>query len=147
MLVIATVRGPSPIEIGVRVGSLLSFHGSAQGKVATAFSSPAFQRRVLSGDLTAYTPQTITNPDTLAAEFAEIRKCGWAVAPNQAALGLNTLASPILDGSGMVCGTVGIVDLTQSLGAEPAPGHVEAVLETARKISVLMGHSGVLPLG
>ena len=147
MLVIATIPGRSPIEIGVRVGSLLSFHGSAQGKVATAFSSPAFQQRVLSGTLTPFTPQTITDPAKLAAEFALIRQRGWAVAPDQAAMGLNTLASPILDGTGMVCGAVGVVDLTQALSEVPAPGHIEAVLETARKISILMGHSGALPRG
>ncbi|MBN9888907.1 IclR family transcriptional regulator [Salipiger abyssi] len=147
MLVIATVRGPSPIEIGVRVGSLLSFNGSAQGKVAAAFSSEAFQQRVLTGELTAYTEHTITDPEQLAAEFAEIRARGWATAPNQAALGLNTLASPILDASGAACGTVGIVDLAQSLDAEPDPEHIAAVLDTARRISVLMGHSGALPFG
>ena len=147
MLVIATVPGRSPIEIGVRVGSLLSFHGSAQGKVATAFSSEAFQRRVLTGELTAFTEHTITDPARLSAEYDEIRRRGWATAPNQAALGLNTLASPILDGSGAVCGTVGIVDLTQSLAADPGPEHTAAVMETARRISVLMGHSGPLPFG
>nr|WP_277878337.1 IclR family transcriptional regulator C-terminal domain-containing protein [Gemmobacter caeni] len=147
MLVIATVPGRSPIEIGVRVGSLLSFHGSAQGKVATAFSSEAFQRRVLTGALTAFTEHTLTDPALLAAEFEVIRRRGWATAPNQAALGLNTLASPILDGSGAVCGSVGIVDLTQSLAADPGTEHAAAVLETARQISVLMGHSGPLPFG
>ncbi|MCE8471642.1 hypothetical protein LZ189_21790, partial [Rhodovulum sulfidophilum] len=71
-----------------------------------------------------------------------IRERGWATAPDQAALGLNTLASPILDGANMVCGTVGCVNLTQSLGAEPSPEQIEALLETARQVSVLMGHSG-----
>jgi len=142
MLVIATVSGRSPIEIGVRVGSLLSFHGSAQGKVAAAFSSEAFRNRVLGGTLTAFTEATITDPDRLQAEFELIRERGWATAPDQAALGLNTLASPILDGANMVCGTVGCVNLTQSLGTEPSPEQIEALLETARQVSVLMGHSG-----
>ena len=140
MLVIATVPGRSPIEIGVRVGSLLSFHGSAQGKAATAFSSEAFQRRVLTGDLTAFTEHTITDPAKLSAEFDEIRRRGWATAPNQAAIGLNTLASPILDGSGAVCGTVGIVDLTQSLAAEPGPAPGPRTHTTVHEWAATAGH-------
>ncbi|MEI4473943.1 IclR family transcriptional regulator [Frigidibacter sp. MR17.24] len=145
MLVIDTVPGPSLIEIGVRVGSLLSFHGSAQGKVASAFSSDAFRQRVLSGRLTAFTDATVTDPVQLGREFTAIRASGWAVAPNQAAFGLNTLACPVIDGSGAVCGTCGVVELTQVMGEVPDPAHVEAVLDTGRKISIRMGYSGIYP--
>lgn len=140
MLVIATVPGRSPIEIGVRVGSLLSFHSSAQGKVAAAFSSEAFQSRVLAGQLEAFTPSTIIEPAVLKKEFAEIRRRGWAVAPHETALGLNTLASPVFDASGMVCGATGIVDMVQSVGEVPTGEQIARTIKAARKISERLGY-------
>ncbi|MCI4661674.1 MAG: IclR family transcriptional regulator [Neomegalonema sp.] len=145
MLVVTTVSGRSPIEIGVRVGSLLPFHGSAQGKVACAFGTPAFQKRVLSGTLTSLTPATITDQSALRAELDAIRQRGWAVAPNQAAVGLNTLASPIFDGAGIVCGATAIVDLVQAIGEPPSAEQIAGVLDAARRISTLMGYSGRFP--
>lgn len=139
MLVILTVPGRSPIEIGVRVGSLLSFHGSAQGKVAAAFATDEFQARVMRSPLPAHTPETICDSARLAEEFAQIRARGWAAAPNQVALGLTTLASPIFDASGMVCGAAGIVDMVQAIGTVPDADHIEATRNAARQISVKLG--------
>jgi len=76
MLVIATVPGRASIEIGVRVGSILSFHGSAQGKVATAFSSQAFQARVLRNRLELFTPETIVSPTVPAAGLGSCAQSG-----------------------------------------------------------------------
>lgn len=140
MLVIATVPGRSPIEIGVRVGSLLSFHGSAQGKAGAAFSSVGFQTRILNSQLEALTPSTIVNPAVLAKEFIQIRQQGWAVAPNETAIGLNTLASPIFDASGMVCGATGIVDMVQSVGEVPSDDQISRTIEAARRISERLGY-------
>ncbi len=142
MLVVSTVPGRSPIEIGVRVGSLLSFHGSAQGKVATAFSTPEFQSRVLRSRLEPATSSTIVTPSVLQQEFAAIRQCGWAVAPNQTAMGLNTLASPIFDASGMICGAAGIVDMIQFIGEEPSPDQIGYTVHAARRISERLGFRG-----
>src|SRR3569623_586031 len=50
-LVIFAVASASPIEIGVRPGSELSFHASGQGKVLLAFSPRPFQERVLAREL------------------------------------------------------------------------------------------------
>jgi IclR family transcriptional regulator, KDG regulon repressor len=141
MLVIATVPGRSPVEIGVRVGSLLSFHGSAQGKAAVAFSSPGFQSRVLRGKLDLATPSTIVTPSLLAEEFEQIRDKRWAIAPNQTAVGLNTLASPIFDAAGMVCGAAGIVDMIQFIGEAPSDDQIEHTVRAARKISERLGYS------
>lgn len=141
MRVMVTVPGRSPIEIGVRVGSTLSFHGSAQGKAAVAFSSPQFQARVLRSKLELFTPQTVISPAVLAADFDLIRKQGWAVAPHQAAVGLNTLAAPIFDVAGMVCGAIGIVDMVQFIGETPSDDQIERTMKAAARVSAGLGHN------
>ncbi len=138
--VLATVSGKSPIEIGVRPGSLLPFHASAQGKVALAFASPEFRARVLRARLEMLTPQTIVSPAALRAEIDKVRGQGWATAPNQSALGLNTLAAPVFDASGSLCGTVGIVDMVQFIEADPSDDQIERTLAAGRKISATLGY-------
>lgn len=143
MRVLATVPGRSPIEIGVRAGSLLSFHGSAQGKAALAFSMPQFRARVLRAKLELYTPYTITNPAVLAAQLDAVRAQGWAVAPNETGVGLNTLAAPILDATGAVCGAAGIVDLVQFITETPSEYQIERTVAAAARVSRALGYGAL----
>jgi len=139
MRVLATVSGTSPIEIGVKQGSLLPFHASAQGKLALAFGPDDVRRRVLASKLEKYTPHTIAKPAALEREIAMIRRQGWAVAPNEVAVGLNALAAPVRDASGGLVGAVGIVDLAQFVAPEPAKDQIQQTLAVARRISRLLG--------
>lgn len=143
MRVIATVPGRSPIEIGVRAGSLLTFNSSAQGKAALAFVSAEFRDRVLRGKFEIFTPHTIISPAVLVAELEQIRAQGWATAPNQTAIGLNTLAAPIFDSSGAVCGAVGIVDMIQFIAEVPSEDQRLRTVAAARRVSQALGYGGL----
>jgi DNA-binding IclR family transcriptional regulator len=140
--VVLALSGRSAIEIGVKPGSLLPFHLSAQGKLMLAFAEPARRARVLSQPMPAATPMTITDPAALEAELALIRRRGWAVAPNEAAVGLNALAAPLFDASGAAVGALAVVDLVQFLPADPAPEKVQALLQAAERTSAALGHRG-----
>ena len=63
--VLAAVSGRSLVEIGVRRGSLLLFHASAQGKVALAFGPEETRHRVLRSRLEMLTPSTIVSATRL----------------------------------------------------------------------------------
>lgn len=141
--VLATVPGRSPIEIGVRAGSMLHFHCSAQGKAALAFVSPEFRDRVLRSKLEIFTPYTINSPAVLLAELEKIREQGWATAANQTGIGLNTLAAPVFDSTGTVCGTVGIVDMIQFIGDSPSEDQCARTIAAARRVSKALGYQGL----
>lgn len=143
MRVVATVPGRSAIEIGVRVGSLLTFNSSAQGKAALAFVSEEFRSRVLRSEFKIFTPHTIISPSVLAAEIEKVRERGWATAPNQAAIGLNTLASPIFDSTGAVCGAVGVVDMVQFVAETPSEDQRVRTMAAARRVSQALGYGGL----
>lgn len=142
MRVLATVPGRSPIEIGVRAGSMLPFHCSAQGKAALAHSSPEFQARVLRAKLEVFTPHTIISPAVLAADLERVRALGWATAANQTSVGLNTLAAPIFDSHGTVCGAVGVVDMIQFIPEVPSEDQCVRTLAAARRVSKALGYKG-----
>jgi DNA-binding IclR family transcriptional regulator len=138
--VLATLPGKSPVEIGVKRGSLLSLHGSAQGKVALAFGDESTRAFVFRSRLELLTPKTIVSPAVLRRELEIVRERGWAVAPNEALIGVNALAAPIFSATGGLIGTVSIVDSIQFIEEEPTTEQVERVTDAARQISAALGY-------
>jgi DNA-binding IclR family transcriptional regulator len=140
--IVATVPGKSPVEIGVKPGSVLAYHASAQGKVMLAFGDEAMRERVLAQPLPQLTPATITDARRLRRELQQIRKRGWAVAPNETVIGLNALAAPVLDGVGACIGALAIVDSVQFVSHSPSDRQVRGVVAAAQKISANLGYRG-----
>lgn len=137
--VLARISGKSAIEYGVKPGTLLAPHSSAQGKIVLAFGEEEIRTRVLRGRLDMQTPHTITQASLLEEAIEQIRRQGWAVAPNELLLGLNALAAPIFDASGALAGTVAIVDSIQLIAAEPSEQQVRVTTGQARRISDALG--------
>lgn len=140
--VILTMPGMSAIEIGVKPGSLLNFHNSAQGKVMLAFSPPDRIEAVLSAPLATSTPETITDVAALRRHLDQVRLRGWATAANEAATGLNALAFPVFDELGAVVGSIAIVDLVQFIEAEPSAEQIAQTARIARQVSLSLGYAG-----
>lgn len=138
--VLLTISGKSPIEIGVKPGSLLPLHATAQGKVALAFGDPLVRERILDSELETLTPHTLTTARALVADLAKAKRQGWATAPNEVLIGLNALAVPIFDGRGVLAGTISIVDSIQHIEAEPSPEQIRHTLAAAAKVSASLGY-------
>lgn len=137
--VVSMESGTSAIEISVKPGSLLGYHYSAQGKIALAYGASALVKKVCGAVLPAQTPQTITNSKDLERELVQIRKQGWAIAPNEAVTGLNALAVPIFDGQGQVVATLAIVDSVQFLSAKPTKLQVSTLTDAGEEVSASIG--------
>lgn len=140
MRVLATVSANSVLEIGVKRGSLLGYHYSAQGKIALAFGEPSLAERVLRSRLDMLSPKTVTDARALQREVTRIRKQGWAVAPEEAALGVNALAAPIFEAGGALAGSIAVVDSIQHLRAEPADEQIRQVKRAAAEVSAALGY-------
>ena len=138
--VVATLTSNSPVEIGVKPGSILGFHHSAQGKVMMAFGEEGLADRVLRGRLPAPSPQTVTSLPVLRAQVAQVREQGWAVAPGESSLGINALAAPVFDASGTLAGAVAVVDTVQFIAPEPSRSQVARVRRAAAEISRALGY-------
>lgn len=144
-LVLLTVISNSPIEIGVRPGSELAFHASAQGKVLLAFAQRPMQERILSRPLQAFTDKTVTDRNAIEDELARIVKQGYASAPEEAVLGVNAIAAPIFDEHDNCIASVAMVGSIQFLTAEPAAKNIAALIKTGQQISRRLGHGQTLP--
>jgi IclR family KDG regulon transcriptional repressor len=146
-LVLSMVPGTAAIEIGVRSGSELPFHSSAQGKILLAFAPRPQQQRILARPLQAFTSHTVVDPKTLEDELLDIATLGFATAPEQAMLGINAVAAPIFDDHDSCAGALALVGSIQFLPAEPDTGSISALQAAAGQISRRLGHNRVGSLG
>jgi IclR family transcriptional regulator, KDG regulon repressor len=137
--IVATLTGRSNVEIGVKPGSSLSLHASAQGKIALAFGDEVLMRRLMQSPLEAKTPYTLVDAVTLAAEIHLVRGRGWASAANEALIGLNAVAAPVLNALGQYAGSVAVVDSIQYIPEQPSQDLVDGVRAAARRVSADLG--------
>jgi DNA-binding IclR family transcriptional regulator len=143
LTVLATIGSNKQIEIGVQSGSKLALHASAQGKIALAFGADSLRAHVAATPLAPYTPHTITQRKRLETEVAMARKRGWAVAPGEVMLGINTLAVPVFDGSGSFVATLAMVGLLQVIGTDPKTLQIAPMQQAATRITqALMAAAG-----
>jgi IclR family transcriptional regulator, KDG regulon repressor len=142
-LVLSMVPGTAAIEIGVRSGSELPFHSSAQGKILLAFAPRPQQQRVLARPLQSFTSHTVVDPKPLEEELLRVAKLGFASAPEQAMLGINAVAAPIFDDQDSCAGALALVGSIQFLPAEPDTNSISALKAAAGQISRMLGHGRV----
>ncbi|MGG5818180.1 IclR family transcriptional regulator [Falsiroseomonas sp. HW251] len=139
--VLATLPGTNAIDIGVRVGSSLPAHASAQGKVHLAFGPPAALERLLAEPRPHLTPHTITDARALSTEIARVRAQGYATAPEEALLGVNALAAPVRDGQGRLAGSVALVGSIQHITREPEEKLLRIVRDLGQRATRLVAAS------
>jgi DNA-binding IclR family transcriptional regulator len=77
------------------IGRRTKPHAVANGKVLMAYGAIP-----VPAQLDRYTPQTITKPEALGQELAEVRRRGYATAVAELEEGLVAVASPVFDAAG-----------------------------------------------
>ena len=143
-LCVARVAAPSHPEVTLMggVGSSFPLHAVAVGKALLAFAPPAEQTTYLATPLESFTPDTITDPDRLREELAQIARDGMARDAQEYKRGLRAVAAPIFSADS---GPVAVAALALPLlvaasfnAAEEA--RIEATLrECAGEISRALG--------
>jgi DNA-binding IclR family transcriptional regulator len=77
-------------------------HSTALGKVLLAWERPGAAEIAGLGPLRPLTSRTIVDPRRLAAELADVRKLGYAMNDGESAVGVRSVAVPVLDRAGRV---------------------------------------------
>jgi IclR family transcriptional regulator, KDG regulon repressor len=142
-LVLSMVGGTAAIEIGVRPGSELPFHSSAQGKVLLAHASSAMRERVLARALPSFTAHTVTGRKAIEDELVRVVRDGFATAPEEAMLGINAVAAPIFDDKEACVGALALVGSIQFLPADIDVKSVATLKAAAAQIARTLGHGRI----
>jgi DNA-binding IclR family transcriptional regulator len=109
MVCVAVIRGCSAPPSRVRTGGRLPVHATALGKAALAQACPTDVDDVLSGDLEAWTPHTITDPSALARQLVDIRRGDLAMEAREFTADVSCAAVAI---SGPACALAAAVSVS-----------------------------------
>jgi DNA-binding IclR family transcriptional regulator len=116
---------------------------TAEGRAMLAFQPREVMEAIIQEGFRPRTPKTVTKPDELRAELAEVRRLGYAREDEQSELGMRSIAAPIRNSTGRVVGAVGIAGPVQRLSDEALREYAPRVVETANVISLRLGYKAL----
>lgn len=141
VLIVHHVFRPDDTVQALDVGALRPLHASALGKVLLA-SHEYLLPEIARAGLTAYTPNTITDPRRLRDELAKVREQGYAFTASELLRGDASIAAPIEDRRGATVGAMGISgpsDRLLTAHRRPRADLLGYVREAARAVSRELG--------
>jgi DNA-binding IclR family transcriptional regulator len=140
---IYSIEAPGRLLARSAVGGRVPLHCTAVGKAKMAFLPESEIDRIIERvGLTAFTANTITDPEQLKAQLAVIRQCGYAIDNEEHEVGVRCVGAPIRDDLGSVVASCSVSGpagrITDGRIAELAPD----VVRTADAISQRLGYFG-----
>jgi IclR family pca regulon transcriptional regulator len=134
---VARVSVPKLIALRVDIGTRFPAVQTSQGKVLLAALPPDELAATLALPSRAGLPPYIgRSPEQLAAELTEVRARGWALADEELAPGVRSVAVPVRDGAGAVRAAMNITVHAAETSTEVLlGGHLPQLLRTAGEIS------------
>lgn len=87
------------LRVTVPLGTTLPIQGGSFGRCFLAYDHPTAVREILSAGLQRYTEHSITNVARFLGEIDGVRERGWALDREGFALGVSTVAAPVLRNS------------------------------------------------
>lgn len=133
---IERLSGRSAVGVRSQVGARWPLHATGVGLILLAHGPVDLQDRYLAGELTAFTPYTVTDPVRLRRELAEVRRAGVAVSDRQITDDALSVAAPVRGPRGEVVAAVSVV--VPWAGAQ-TPALLPAVRLAGRGISRALG--------
>ncbi|MGY2085720.1 IclR family transcriptional regulator domain-containing protein [Blastococcus sp. SYSU DS0539] len=134
---VARVSVPKLIALRVDIGTRFPATQTSQGKVLLAALSPEELAETLAQRSRAGLPPAIgRSPEQLRAELTEVRARGWALADEELAPGVRSVAVPVRDGAGAVRAAMNVtVHAAETSTERLLRDHLPLLLRTAGDIS------------
>jgi DNA-binding IclR family transcriptional regulator len=128
------------ISGGQDIGSRWPAHATSTGKAMLAILSQEQLAEWLGDGLTAVTPHTITAPDKLRQELAQIQTRGYAIADEELEIGLVAVAAPVLNYDKEAVAAISLAGPKVRLNADRIAELGQQVKAAAQRISVQLGY-------
>jgi DNA-binding IclR family transcriptional regulator len=128
-------QSPASVQSVARLGRPSIGHATAVGKVLLAFGGGKPPR----GPLRAYTQRTITRREALAAELAQVREQGFALAVGEREDDLNAIAAPIVGVDRALAAILGVQGPAPRFGPTQMEAALRALVEHAGALSRSLG--------
>jgi IclR family pca regulon transcriptional regulator len=134
---VARVSVPKIITLRVEIGTRFPAVQTSQGKVLLAALSPGELEAALAVPSRAGLPPYIGRPAAqLDRELTEVRARGWALADEELAPGVRSVAVPVRDGAGVVQAAMNVtVHAAETSMERLLDDHLPLLLRTAGNVS------------
>lgn len=134
---VARVAVPKIIALRVDIGTRFPATQTSQGKVLLAALTPDELAATLAKPSRAGLPPYIGRThEQLAEELSQVRARGWALADQELAPGVRSVAAPVRDGTGQVCAAMNVtVHAAETSTEQLLEAHLPHLLRTAGDIS------------
>lgn len=142
VVVLARTAGTGAFQLAERAGVVRPAHSTALGKILLASLPPSQLEDFLRGrTLSASSPKTITDPDLLRREIAEVRKSGIAFDDGEFNAEARCVAVAVRNFSNQVIGAIGISGPVWRLSITALQEKARLVRASAAKLSAEFGYS------
>lgn len=125
-----------PVQMYSQAGKVGPAYCTGVGKAMLAFSDPATIDQVIAQQsFHAFTSHTLTTPEALCEELADIRVRGYGFDREEHEPGIICVAMPILSEAGRVLGALSVTSTTNRMNLEGLEAYVPILKDTAKKIA------------
>jgi DNA-binding IclR family transcriptional regulator len=139
---IEKMDSPHGLASNVTIGKGAPAYCTGVGKALLAFQPTEVVDRLCRAQLTAYTPQTVTDPVRLRKELAQVRAQGFAVDNMEHQADVRCVAAPIRNHSGRVVASLSVSGPATRIPKGRIPPLAARVREVAAKLSARLGYTG-----
>ena len=130
---------PSAFPMVAAAGRRGPLHATASGKLLLAFADGLVIDRVVNGALAGFTRTTVTDPNVLRRQLAQVRARGYATCWQESELGLCSIAVPLRDYTGCVVASLALVGPAGRLAPRTVQTHLVPLREVATEIAAHIG--------
>ncbi len=128
-----------PLRLQMGVGTHVSLHATALGKLLVAHLPTRSRRRIVgAAPLEQFTEYSITDSKTLEAEFKMIRRQGYACNSEENTIGIIGIAVPVFDARNRVVAGLSLHAPAARMSLQMAVSKLDRLRETARQIEQIM---------
>lgn len=125
----------------LRIGRDAPIYASASGKILlSSFSRHKVESIMENAGLEHLTPKTITNPDTLFTELAQIQRQHYSIDDEECELGYRCVSVPVYDYTGLIVAAISAFDSIERLSMSRIED--EVVPQLKKYAGVISGRLG-----
>ncbi|GCL73042.1 MULTISPECIES: IclR family transcriptional regulator [Paenibacillus] len=140
VIYIKKVECKHPIQILTHIGRRNPAYCTSSGRVLLAYQDEQVVRRILGGELKAYTTKTNTDPETILNLIKKAREQGYTVSVEELREGVTSISAPIRDYTNQVVNTLTVIGPTHRMNPANLKGYIHKIISAANEISVRLGY-------
>ncbi|AHC99928.1 IclR family transcriptional regulator [Leisingera methylohalidivorans] len=120
---------------------VLTFHGTSSGMAVLAYADPGFVDAALAQPLQAHTPATLTDPQEIRAQLADVRRAGMAQSIGGFEADVHSHAVPVFGPDRQVIGALAVAAPVSRMTPEQTQGIPAALRRAGATLTHRIGGS------